>query len=63
MAMRFPAALDGDPGLVCLDLLTGGHYVEDAAKIAEYEHAMTRLRALAGNQRTSRGIIRKVMKE
>jgi transcriptional regulator with XRE-family HTH domain len=61
--MKFPAAVDGDPGLVYLDLLTGGHYVEKAEEIAQYEHAMTRLRALAANQTASRGIIKKAMEE
>ncbi len=61
--MKFPAAMEGDPGLVYLDLLTGGQYVEKPEEIAEYERAMTRLRALAASQTASRGIIRKVMKE
>jgi transcriptional regulator with XRE-family HTH domain len=63
MAMKFPAAMEGDPGLVYLDLLTGGQYVEKPDEIAEYQRAMTRLQALAANQSASRGIIRKVMKE
>lgn len=63
MAMKFPAAIGGDIGLVYLDLLTGGHYVEKPEEVVEYEHAMTRLQALAANQRTSRGIIKKAMEE
>jgi transcriptional regulator with XRE-family HTH domain len=63
MAMKFPAAMESDPGLVHVELLTGGQYVERAEEIAVYERAMTRLQALAANQRTSRGIIRKAMKE
>jgi transcriptional regulator with XRE-family HTH domain len=61
--MKFPATIVGDPGLVYLDLLTGGQYVEKPEDIIEYEHAMTRLQALAANPGTSRGIIRKAMKE
>lgn len=61
--MKFPVAMEGDPGLVYLELLTGGQYVERAEEIAEYEHAMARLRALAANQRTSRGIIKRAMEE
>jgi hypothetical protein len=63
MAMKFPASMEGDPGLVYLDLLTGGQYVEKAEEVAEYERAMTRLQALAANQPASRGIMRRVMKE
>lgn len=62
-AMKFPAAMEGDPGLVYLELLTGGHYVEKPEEIALYERAMTRLQALAANQKASRGIIRAAMKE
>ena len=61
--MKFPAAMEGDPGLVYLELLTGGQYVEKPEEIAQYERAMTRLQALAANQATSRGIIRRAMKE
>ncbi len=61
--MRFPASMEGDPGLVYLELLTGGQYVEKPEEIAVYERAMTRLQALAADQRNSRGIIRKAMKE
>jgi transcriptional regulator with XRE-family HTH domain len=61
--MRFPAAIERDLGLVYLDLLTGGQYVEKSEEIVEYERAMTRLQALAANPSTSRGIIRTALKE
>lgn len=61
--MKFPAAMEGDPGLVYLELLTGGQYVEKPEEIAQYERAMTRLQALAANQVASRGIIRRALKE
>jgi transcriptional regulator with XRE-family HTH domain len=61
--MKFPSAVAGDPGVVYLDLVTGGHYVEKSEEILDYEQAMTRLQALAANQRTSRGIIKKAMEE
>jgi transcriptional regulator with XRE-family HTH domain len=63
IVMKFPAAIEGDPGLVYRDLLTGGQYVEKAEEISEYEHAMMRLRATAANQSASRGIIRRALKE
>lgn len=37
-----------------LELLTGRQYGEKAAEIAEYQQVLTRLRALAANQKTSR---------
>jgi len=61
--MKFRAAMEGDPGLVYLELLTGGKYVEKPEEIAPYERAMTRLQALAANQKASRAIIRAAMKE
>lgn len=63
MMLKFPTPLERDPGLVYLDLLTGGQYVEKSEEIIEYERAMTRLQALAANPSTSRGIIGKALKE
>jgi transcriptional regulator with XRE-family HTH domain len=63
MMLKFPAGIERDPELVYLDLLTGGQYVEKPEEIIEYERAMTRLQALAANPGTSRGIIRKALKE
>ncbi len=37
--LRFPAEMEGDPGLVYLELLTGGQYVEKPEEIAEYQRA------------------------
>lgn len=61
--MSFPAEMEGDPGLVYLELLMGGQYFEKPEEVTEYRRAMTRLQALAADQKTSRGIIRRAMKE
>jgi transcriptional regulator with XRE-family HTH domain len=63
MVMRFPPAMENDPGLVYLELLTGGQYFEDPAEIAEYRRALTRLHALAADQQRSGEIIQRAMKE
>jgi transcriptional regulator with XRE-family HTH domain len=63
MVMRFPPEMENDPGLVYLELLTGGQYYEHAAEIAEYRRAMTRLHALAADQKRSGEIIQQAMKE
>ncbi len=63
VVMRFPAAMENDPGLVYLELLTGGQYFEEPGEIAEYRRALTRLHALAADQKRSGEIIRQVMKE
>lgn len=63
VVMRFPAEMEGDPGLVYLELLTGGQYVEKPEEIAEYQRALTGLHALAANQKASRAIIDKALKE
>lgn len=61
--MRFPQEMENDPGLVYLELLTGGQYFEKPDEIAEYQRALTRLHALAADQKASRGIIERAMKE
>ncbi len=63
ITLKFPAEMEGDHGLVYLELLTGGQYVEKPAEIAEYQRALTRLHALAANQKASRAIIDKALKE
>jgi transcriptional regulator with XRE-family HTH domain len=63
MMMTFPPAMENDPGLVYLELLTGGLYFEDPAEVAEYRRALTRLQALAADQKTSGEIIQRAMKE
>jgi transcriptional regulator with XRE-family HTH domain len=63
VVMRFPAAMENDPGLVYLELLTGGQYFEEPGEIAEYRRALTRLHALAADQQKSGEIIRQAMKE
>ena len=63
MVMKFPLAMEGDPGVVYLELLTGGMYFEKPEEIAEYQRVLARLRALAADQKASRGIIQRAMKE
>jgi hypothetical protein len=63
VVMRFPAAMENDPGLVYLELLTGGQYFEEPAEIIEYRRALTRLHALAADQQRSGEIIKQAMKE
>jgi transcriptional regulator with XRE-family HTH domain len=61
--MKFPHVLEGDAGLVYLELLTGGMYFEKPKEIARYQRVLTRLHALAADQKASRGIIGRAMKE
>lgn len=63
VVMKFPPEMESDPGLVYVELLTGGQYFEKADEIAEYRRALTRLHALAADQKASRGIIERAMKE
>ena len=63
IVMKFPPEMEGDPGLVYLELLTGGHYFEKPEEIAEYRRALTRLHALAASPEASRGIIERRLKE
>ncbi|HEV2784411.1 MAG TPA: helix-turn-helix transcriptional regulator [Actinophytocola sp.] len=61
--MTFPPAMGHDTGLVYVDLLTGGRYIEQPEEITEYQRALTRLHALAADQKRSREIIQRAMKE
>ncbi|MGB3440073.1 MAG: helix-turn-helix transcriptional regulator [Actinophytocola sp.] len=61
--MKFPPEMENDPGLVYLELLTGGQYFEKIEEITEYQRALTRLHALAADQKTTRKIIERAMKE
>jgi transcriptional regulator with XRE-family HTH domain len=61
--MKFPPSMENDPGLVYLEPLTGGQYIERPDHIAAYERALTRVQALAPSQRASRAIIERAMKE
>jgi transcriptional regulator with XRE-family HTH domain len=63
IVMKFPPEMEGDPGLVYLELLTGGHYLEKPEEVAEYQRALTRLHALAASPEASRGIIERRLKE
>lgn len=63
IVLKFPLEMEGDPGLVYLELLTGGHYFEKPEEIAEYQRALTRLHALAASPDGSRGIIERRLKE
>ena len=61
--LTFPPAMESDPGLVYLELLTGGQYFEDATEIVQYRRSLTRLQALAADQKRSTEMIKKAMKE
>jgi transcriptional regulator with XRE-family HTH domain len=61
--MKFPPEMLTDQGVVYLELLTNGLFIEDPKKIVDYGLEMARLRARAADQKTSRDIINKVMKE
>ncbi len=63
IVMTFPTEMENDPGLVYMELVTGGHYFEKPEEIAEYQRVLTRLHALAADQKASRGIIERAMKE
>jgi transcriptional regulator with XRE-family HTH domain len=63
MIMRFPSAMENDPGLVYLELLSGGQYLEDPAEVSDYRRAMTHLHALASDQTRSKYMIQQAMKE
>lgn len=62
IVMKFPPEME-DPGLVYLELLTGGHYFEEPVDVAEYQRALTRLHSLAASPEGSRGIIERRLKE
>lgn len=57
------AQIEGDPGLVYLEPLTGGRYVEKPDEIDVYRRGLTRLHSMAASPRASRGIIERAMKE
>jgi hypothetical protein len=61
--MKFPAEMEGDAGLVYIELTTGGQYFEKPEEIAQYQRGLTRLHALAANPDASRGIIERRLKE
>lgn len=61
--LRFAPTMEGDPGVVYLELVGGGEYVEKQEEIAAYQRALDRLRAFAADQEASRGIIGRVMEE
>ncbi|MFC4852428.1 helix-turn-helix domain-containing protein [Actinophytocola glycyrrhizae] len=63
IVMKFPPEMENDPGLVYLELVTGGQYFEKPDEIAAYSRVLTRLHALAADQKASRGIIERAMKE
>lgn len=61
--MKFPSEMEGDPGLVYLELLTGGQYFEKPEEVARYQRALSYLHALAATPKSSRGIIERRLKE
>jgi transcriptional regulator with XRE-family HTH domain len=60
--MTFPPAMENDPGLVYVELLTGGQYFEQPAEVAAYRRTLTHLHAVAADQKRSGEIIQRVMK-
>lgn len=60
--MKFPPEME-DPGLVYLELLTGGQYFEKPEEIAQYRRALSHLHAFAASPKTSCGIIERRLKE
>lgn len=61
--MKFPPEMEGDPGLVYLELPTGAQYVEKPPEIALFQRTLTRLHASAASPEASRGIIERRLKE
>lgn len=61
--IKFPPEMEGDPGLVYLELLTGGQYFEKPEEIARYQQALDYLHALAASPKESRGIIERRLRE
>lgn len=61
--MKFPPEMEGDPGLVYLELLTGGQYFEKPEEIARYQRALNYLHGLAASPTASRGIIERRLRE
>ena len=62
ITLAFPPEME-DPGLIYIELLTGGTYMEKPSEVVEYRRAMTRLHALAADPKASRAIIRRRMRE
>jgi transcriptional regulator with XRE-family HTH domain len=63
VVMTLPPAMENDPGLVYLELFTGGRYLETPAEVSAYRLALTHLQALAADQKRSGEIIKRAMKE
>lgn len=61
--LKFPTETIGDPGIVYLDGLVEGRYLEDAADVAVYERAMARLRTQAASLEDSREVVRRAARE
>jgi hypothetical protein len=61
--MTFPPEMLTEAGLVYLEQLTGGSYIEKPEDIAQYRLELARLRALAVDPKASREIIGKVIKD
>jgi transcriptional regulator with XRE-family HTH domain len=61
--MKFPPEMEGDPGLVYLELLTGGHYFEKPEEIARYQRVLNYMHAVAASPKASRAIIERRLKE
>ncbi|MDR7303865.1 helix-turn-helix domain-containing protein [Haloactinomyces albus] len=60
--MKFPPEM-GDPGIVAVDQLVGGHYYEDPAEVEAYKRAMTQLQDLAQDTKDSQTHLSTAAKE
>jgi transcriptional regulator with XRE-family HTH domain len=57
--MKFPPEMVGDPGIVYLEGLTEGRYLEAPAAIVAYERAFARLRVQAAAMEDSKELLRR----
>ncbi|WP_026449369.1 helix-turn-helix domain-containing protein [Actinopolyspora mortivallis] len=60
--MKFPPEM-GDPGIIAVDQLVGGHYYEDPVDVEAYKRAMTQLQDLARDTKDSRMLLSTAAKE
>jgi transcriptional regulator with XRE-family HTH domain len=61
--MKFPPEMEGDPGLVYIELPTGAQYFEKPEEIELFKQTLNRLRSSAASPEVSRRIIERRLKE
>lgn len=61
--LAFPPEVLTEAGVVYVELLPGGRYLEDPGDVALYRHELARLRALALDQKASRELIARRVQE